>query len=76
MLSCKRATELSTEAREGRLGRLARWRYRFHLAMCPGCQAYEHGLEAMLQVLRNAPASTAPGEVKDAAVALLRQRKR
>lgn len=75
MLSCKQLTELSTQAREGTLGRLTRWRHRFHLAMCPGCQAYEQGLDATLAVLRDAPASTAPAEVKEAALALLRRRK-
>ncbi len=75
MLSCKQLTELSTQAREGSLRGLAHWRYRFHLTVCPGCQAYVHGLETTLEVLRDSPPSTAPAEVKHAAVALLRQRK-
>ena len=75
MLSCKETTELSTEAREGALEGLDRWRYRFHMTVCPACKAYARGLDIMLRVLRESPPSVAPDDVRSAALGALRARR-
>ena len=72
MLSCKVLTELSTEAREDALCGIDRWRYRFHLRVCPGCASYVRGLDAVREVLREVPPSAAPEDVRNAALEALR----
>lgn len=58
--NCRRVTELYTDYLEGRLGRIASIRVRFHLTACPMCRGYEHQMTDLRQELREIEPPKAP----------------
>jgi hypothetical protein len=65
MMSCREATCLSTEAREGALARWTGLRYRLHLGLCARCRAYVRGVEQVLQALSALPREAPPAAMCD-----------
>ena len=74
MITCRTVTGLHTEASEQALSGWARFRYRFHMTICPNCKAYAHGLDVAKTGLSSLPPEPAPESVKRAALERLRKR--
>jgi hypothetical protein len=53
MITCRRVTELHTDAREGALGAWDRLRYAVHMRLCGPCKAYRAGLDETAAALRD-----------------------
>jgi hypothetical protein len=75
VIHCRYATSLHTEAREGTLSGLKLRLFRFHVRMCPHCQAWAKGLEQVDQALDSVPPEPAPEGLKRALAERLRARK-
>ena len=73
-MTCRQATCLVTEEREGQLSTWKRWRYRLHLAMCGGCRAYVRGFDQVLEALTSLPPEPPPEALCQALSARLRGR--
>ena len=52
MLTCKRASELLSQAQDRRLGWAERLRLRLHLTLCDGCTNFRRQLDLMRGALR------------------------
>lgn len=74
MISCRTCTNLHTESREGVLRGWQRLMYRFHMRMCPHCQAYAKGLEQTDAALDNVPTEPAPDDLKQRLAERMRAR--
>src|SRR5262249_25042365 len=74
-MSCQRATELETEAREGTLTGLDLVRRRIHLALCPYCQRYEAQIARTIDAVEGLEAPPASEETRRAALEAFRARK-
>jgi hypothetical protein len=73
-MTCRQATCLVTEEREGQLSAWRRWRYRLHLSMCGRCRAYVRGFDQVLEALPSLRAEPPPDELCDTLCARLRSR--
>ena len=74
MMTCREATCVLTEQREGTLSGWTRFRYRVHLGMCSSCRAYVRGFDQLLQALSAIPAEVPPAAMCDSLRERLRQR--
>jgi len=72
MFSCRQATQLMTEAREGALTGTRRARFATHLVICKGCRAYRRQLDLAVAVTKEVPRDVVPAEVEDRLVAAFR----
>jgi predicted anti-sigma-YlaC factor YlaD len=63
MMTCRTATDLHTEAGEGKLSGLRKVRYAIHMAACSFCRRYRSQLEATIEVLRRVPREEAPEDL-------------
>ena len=72
MFSCRQATQLMTEAREGALTGTRRARFATHLVICKGCRAYRRQLDLTVAVTKEVPRDAVPAEVEDRLVAACR----
>lgn len=75
MIDCRSVTSLHTEAREGTLSGVRLLLYRFHMRMCPPCQAWAKGLEQTDAALKSVPSEPAPEDLKRALAERLRARR-
>jgi hypothetical protein len=75
MIHCRYATSLHTEAREGTLSGVRLRLYRFHMRMCPHCQAWAKGLEQTDAALKSVGEEGAPESLKRALAERLRNRR-
>jgi hypothetical protein len=73
-MTCRQATCLVTEEREGQLSAWKRWRYRLHMAVCGRCQAYVRGFDQVLQALASLPPEPPPAALCDSLSERLRRR--
>jgi predicted anti-sigma-YlaC factor YlaD len=73
-MTCRQATCLLTDVREGKLSGWTRLRYRLHLTMCPACRAYVRGFDQMLVALSALPREAPPAALCDTLRGRLRQR--
>ncbi len=74
-MTCREATCLLTEKREGQLSAWARLRYRLHLGICPRCRAYVRGFDQVLQALASLPREPPPPPLRDALVERLKRKR-
>ena len=74
LMTCREATCLLTEQREGQLSAWARMRFRLHLGLCGRCRAYVRGFDQVLEALTTLPREPPPEPLCDALVERLRQR--
>ncbi len=72
MFSCRAATQLMTEAREGALTGARRVRFATHLVICKGCRAYRRQLDLTVAVTKEVPREEVPVEIEDRLVAAFR----
>ena len=73
-MTCRQATCLVTEEREGQLSTWKRLRYRLHLGICPSCRAYVRGFDQVLEALTSLPPEPPPAALCDTLSARLRSR--
>jgi hypothetical protein len=74
LISCRKATDQVTEAREGALSAWDRARYRLHLLICPKCRAYVRGFDQVIQALSALPPDEPPSPLLDGLTERLRAR--
>ncbi|HEY8039364.1 MAG TPA: zf-HC2 domain-containing protein [Polyangiaceae bacterium] len=76
MFSCRDATHLMTEEREGTLSGVTKARYRLHMLLCPHCKVYRRQLDQAVELLKEIPRDEAPvpPEVEDRLVEAFRKR--
>ena len=74
MMTCREATCLLTEEREGQLSAWTRLRYRMHLGICPRCRAYARGYDQVLEALASLPREPPPAHLHDALVERVRRK--
>ena len=74
MFTCRDATHLMTEADEGALTGLTRFRYALHVTICPHCKACRRQLDQAMALAREIPPVEAPAEIESRAVEAFRAR--
>jgi hypothetical protein len=76
MFACRDATHLVTDAREGSLSGVLRFRYGFHMLICPHCKAFRRQLEETIAVAKEvAQEEQVAPEAVDRAMEAFRARK-
>jgi len=74
MFTCRDATDLMTDEREGALsGGLGFW-YRVHMTICPYCRACRRQLDQAVSLSKEIPPEVVSDKVMDAALAAFRER--
>jgi len=68
-MTCRRATELHTQAAEGALRGQEKLRYGLHMRVCGPCQRYRGQLETTVDVLKQLPAEEPPADLVEALAA-------
>jgi hypothetical protein len=75
MFSCRDATHLHTEAREGALEGWTATKYRMHMAVCFYCKRCRRQLDEAIALAHDIPTEEVPGEVEEKALAAFRARR-
>lgn len=65
MMTCRKATELHTEAAEGKLSPATKLRYDCHMLVCGVCKCYREQLETTTEALRKIPREEPPAGLVD-----------
>jgi anti-sigma factor RsiW len=63
-MTCREFVELVTEYLEGRLEQAEAERFKAHLDLCDGCQAYVEQMRITLRALGRIPEETIPAEAR------------
>lgn len=76
MITCRQATDLLTEEREGTLpgGSTRAW-FWCHMIICKHCRTYKRQLGVVIDAAKEAPREAVPAEIEDALVAAFRAKK-
>jgi hypothetical protein len=74
MFSCRDATSLMTDEREGHLSGGARFKYRVHMLICGHCRAFRRQLEETIGIVKDLPRPELPRETEDELAAAFRAR--
>ncbi len=74
MFSCRDATSLMTDEREGRLSGGVRFKYRFHMMICGHCRAFRRQLDQTIAIVKGLPRAEIPSETEDKVVGAFRAR--
>ncbi len=75
-MMCRDVVDLTTEESEGALKGWKRLSYRFHLAICPACQAHHQQLETTRETLKALPKEAPSDDAREQALAAFRDRKK
>jgi len=75
MLSCREATELMTDDREGKLAESCRVSFRFHMFLCVHCRRYRRQLEMAIAAAKQTEREEVPPAVEEKLVAAFRARR-
>jgi hypothetical protein len=75
MFSCRDATHLHTDARDGALVGWTAVKYRMHMAVCVYCKRCRRQLDEAIALAGNIPSEGVPPEVEEKAVAAFLARK-
>ena len=76
MFSCRDATNLITEETEGALSGGGRFKYRFHMSICPHCKAFRRQLGDAIALVKEIPPEPVPREIEDRLVEAFRDRRK
>ncbi len=74
MFSCRDATTLLTEEREGTLRGWLHAKMRFHLTVCSHCRAYRRQMEEAIVLAKETRSEEVPQAVEESALAAFRRR--
>ena len=74
MFSCRDATNLMTEEREGRLAGGTRFKYACHMIICGHCRAFRRQLVETIAIVKEIPREEIPAKTEDEIVAAFRAR--
>jgi hypothetical protein len=74
MFSCRNATSLMTDEREGRLSGGVRLKYRLHMLVCGHCKTFRRQLDRTIAIVKGLPRTEIPRETEDDLVAAFRAR--
>jgi len=75
MVTCRQATELMTDEREGKLEGARARGYRIHMFICGHCRAYRRQLGVTIDASRGVPREEVPPAALDELVAAFRARR-
>ncbi len=74
MFSCRDATNLMTDEREGRLSGGLRFKYACHMLICGHCKAFRRQLVETVAIVKEIPRDEIPPKTEEALVAAFRVR--
>jgi hypothetical protein len=74
MFSCRDATSLMSDEREGHLSGGARLKYRFHMLICAHCRAFRRQLDMTVAIVKSLPRVEISPAAEDELVAAFRTR--
>jgi hypothetical protein len=76
MMMCRDVALAMTDAQEGKLGGLRKLLYRFHMSVCPHCQAHEKQLETTVATLNALPKEPPAEDAREKALAAFRKNRK
>jgi anti-sigma factor RsiW len=74
-MMCRQVVDAMTDESEGVLKGWRRLMYRFHLKICPACQAHHHQVQSTITTLASLPRDPPTSESRDRALEAFRKSK-
>ena len=74
MFSCRDATNLMSDEREGRLAGGTRFKYACHMIICGHCRAFRRQLVETIAIVKEIPREEIPTKTEDEILAAFRAR--